>query len=713
MRKLDWALRHAEIGWRVFPITPNAKYPPIFEAWQTKASGNPDLIREWWTTYPDANIGGLTIDVRGRRLYVIDIDVRDGKPGIESFARLIGAPGNEPLPPTLTYRTPSGGWHYVFVDRADSTARQGPYSAEYDGIDVKTGNAMIVLPGSHTAAGPRSDEGDYIVEADVAPVDLPEWVERGRVRPARFDETYATVRVGQRDTDLTRFAGKLRREGNDEETIFTELLARNATFPIPKTVGDCRRIARSMMRYRPAPLFGTPLADTDLGNAKLLLAASANGIIWQPENKDWVMWDGRRWGSAIQSGQFTLDVIRLLWQTFRDSESGDDRKELYRRAIGLEFNVRQKNMWEVAKTLPGIAVANSDFDSRPYELNCQNGIVDLRTGVLKEHDPSALHTKIAPVDFDPQADMSEWEGFVLWCCSGNAEQARWLQILFGQALIGVQFETALAFFYGPGKNGKTQLTDAIMRTIGDYAIESTAELLVAKGKDQLHTEAIASLAGSRLVICPEPSRGTHWADGRVKMLTGGDTITGRHLFGREFRFTPSHTIVVHGNHQPEIRDHSDGMRRRMRLVPFENRVTDQQEVKRIGHKLAGPGVLRWLVEGTMAYLNGGETLPPSQVIVRATQDYFDEQDQIRRWMDDCCKLGDDLWEPIRDLYAVYVGWIKAEGIQFTDTSANMVKHLLTVFPRLERKARRRAGSTPMKGLQGIGLIMQNQEVNAP
>lgn len=70
---------------------------------------------------------------------------------------------------------------------------------------------------------------------------------------------------------------------------------------------------------------------------------------------------------------------------------------------------------------------------------------------------------------------------------------------------------------------------------------------------------IACLAGSRLVISSEVDEGKQLAEGLIKMITGGDTITARKLYQESFEFKPSFTLVLVANHAPKVSADDDAM----------------------------------------------------------------------------------------------------------------------------------------------------------
>lgn len=114
MNMLKHALEYAAQGFKVFPITPGAKKPPLIE-WRN-ASSEVGLITKWWTQWPNANIGfaagqsGFT---------VIDVDTKDGRNGRQTLAwlELEGCV----LTPTRMQRTPSGGLHYFYKGECATT----------------------------------------------------------------------------------------------------------------------------------------------------------------------------------------------------------------------------------------------------------------------------------------------------------------------------------------------------------------------------------------------------------------------------------------------------------------------------------------------------------------------------------------------------------------------------------------------------------------
>lgn len=134
--KLESALALAKRGFRVFPLRPNTKSGQILKSWLTEATSDPKQIRQWWTVDPDRNIGLVTTG-----FLVADLDIKNGKLGVESFESL----GLEMT--SLTFQTASGGYHIIYdsgTDYANAVDLLGPGS----GLDIRSRNGYIVGPGS-------------------------------------------------------------------------------------------------------------------------------------------------------------------------------------------------------------------------------------------------------------------------------------------------------------------------------------------------------------------------------------------------------------------------------------------------------------------------------------------------------------------------------------------------------------------------------------
>jgi hypothetical protein len=137
---LDAALDYAKLGWRIFPCD-RAKRPLTTHGFKA-ASDDPSQIRAWWQKHPDALIGFWP---GPSDIAVLDIDMKNGKDGMATFARLEGCPI---LPPTPTCVTPTGGMHLHYkmpVPRIGATVGAAGQGIG-DGLDWRGDAGYVILP---------------------------------------------------------------------------------------------------------------------------------------------------------------------------------------------------------------------------------------------------------------------------------------------------------------------------------------------------------------------------------------------------------------------------------------------------------------------------------------------------------------------------------------------------------------------------------------
>lgn len=122
------------------------------------ATTDEDLIRLWWTEWPNSNIGGAT----GNGLVVIDIDSEVG----ESTIRMYGDP-----PDTLEVSTGRGRHLYYIqpdLELEYRTTRGDTAAGLGDGVDTRGAGGYAILAGSSHVSG-----RDYVLHYR-EPVELPE-----------------------------------------------------------------------------------------------------------------------------------------------------------------------------------------------------------------------------------------------------------------------------------------------------------------------------------------------------------------------------------------------------------------------------------------------------------------------------------------------------------------------------------------------------------
>lgn len=129
---------------------------PLISQWQKRASCEPDEILSWHTWQPHANWGWLQDTT-----FALDVDPkRDGLDSLAQWEAETGGPNT-----TLTQRTQSGGWHFIYRQPSGGIRTEGDM---LPGIEIRATGAYIMLDPSVGQDGAWSlvDPGVAVAEPD-------------------------------------------------------------------------------------------------------------------------------------------------------------------------------------------------------------------------------------------------------------------------------------------------------------------------------------------------------------------------------------------------------------------------------------------------------------------------------------------------------------------------------------------------------------------
>ena len=316
---------------------------------------------------------------------------------------------------------------------------------------------------------------------------------------------------------------------------------------------------------------------------------------------------------------------------------------------------KQAMISEVQHRVP---VLHGQFDQDKTLLNTVNGYIDLTSGILKDHDIKKMFSHQTSVEYTDKIDCPEWDEFLNQIFAGDQELIRYIQKAVGYSATGSIKEQVMFILYGNGRNGKSIFIDTISDILGTYAKSMQADSIMVRQNKSGANSDIARLESARLVTSSEPNEGVRLDEELVKQLTGGDKVTARYLYGKEFEFKPQFKLWLATNHKPIIRGTDDGIWRRLMLVPFKVKIPDGQVDKNLKDKLKreSVGILNWIVEGSLLWQREG--LNPPISVTRASRQYREEMDVISLFVDDCCEVGDSYRAPAGELFKKYQSWAK-------------------------------------------------------
>jgi putative DNA primase/helicase len=395
-----------------------------------------------------------------------------------------------------------------------------------------------------------------------------------------------------------------------------------------------------------------PPAFSDEALALRFAERHASDLRFVAKWSKWLQWTGKHWRFDD-----TLHAFHLARALCREAAAECNKPKIPASVASAKTEAAVERLARADRRL---AATVDQWDADPWLLNTPDGVVDLRTGKIRVYRADDYMTKITAVG--PRGDCPRFKAFLNRIMDGDAALIAYLQRVFGYCLTGDTSEQAMFFGYGVGQNGKGVLLQTVSAILGDYAKAAAIET-VTESKTDRHPTELARLHNARLVTATETEEGRHWAESRIKLLTGGDVVTAHFMHKDDFEYVPQFKLFFSGNHKPGLRGASVAMRRRVGMIPFAVTVPEAERDPQLKDKLKRewPGILQWAVDGCLQWQKVG--LDPPEAVTKATDAYFTEQDSISFWIEECCERDPNAWTLTTALFTSWKIWAEKAGVR--------------------------------------------------
>lgn len=399
----------------------------------------------------------------------------------------------------------------------------------------------------------------------------------------------------------------------------------------------------------------------DMGNAERFVDLFGENVRYCYTEKKWYFYNSMRWsvdnlGVILRMADKCVEAMKAEAKLYlqADEESGGDMAKAFEKHMKSSRSNKSKKAMlnEIEHHLPILPI---QMDRYKMALNTPSGIINLKNGDVKAHNPEYYFTKITSVDCAEAADCPRWLAFLDDIFAGDKDLIRYIQKAVGYSLTGSTAEQCAFFLYGTGRNGKSTFIDVIRDVFGDYAANIQPETIMVKSSQSNAINSdIARLKGARLVTSVEPNEGVRLNEGLLKQLTGDDTVTARKLYSEEFEFKPEFKLWMATNHKPIIRGTDTGIWRRIHMIPFNVQIPEGKVDKNLTHKLKAEmtGIFKWCIDGCLMWQREGLQMPAA--VLKSVREYRREMDVISAFIEDKCTLEGTVQASM--LYAAYVSW---------------------------------------------------------
>jgi len=402
----------------------------------------------------------------------------------------------------------------------------------------------------------------------------------------------------------------------------------------------------------------------DTGNAQCVQKLYGGRFLHTRCN-GWLAYNGRFWDTRLAEAKLGQAIIDTLQR--RRHEAVDAKREDIVRAT--QPSAYHKNACK-SILIDLAAVDIGEFDCDPDLLNCQNGLIDLRTGELVPHCAEQQFTYCIPVEYDPDATSQEWLRFLRKAVYSQ-EMVDYLQMAVGYSITGHTREECLFYIHGPTRSGKGTFTETILHMLGKEPIATEVDLSTFIRRRDRDTQNfdLAGLKPCRFLVAGESTQYESLNAARIKTLTGGNEIRCAHKHRDLFTYRPQFKIWLTSNHSVNMDADDDAAWYRGQVIPFPNSHAGCED-KLLKQRLREPanlrGVLAWAVRGAIRWCASENGLVTPSCVRKATDEARQEHDYVAQWLAECIERVDgnpDAFVLNTELYASYRTWCEENGVK--------------------------------------------------
>ena len=430
-------------------------------------------------------------------------------------------------------------------------------------------------------------------------------------------------------------------------------------------------------------------ADDDphrLARVNLERYATRLGVDGQPAGRtlrywrdEWYVWKGcwyqkitEREFRAKLTGSIREEFVRLYRQAaaMADDKSSDDNgpQEVKKVNGGLVSNVMQATSSMVCVSSAAEPGTWMPTKERKNWISLANGILDIdavlaggeMADCLRPNSPEWFSPVSVPYVFDPLARCPVFDAFLEHNLEMDPERIKLLQEWAGYLLLPNTDEQKFMILVGEGRNGKSVFIAALTAMLGRENVSNVP--LESFG----HRFALTGTLGMLLNACTDCSEIEKAAEGVFKSFASGD----RMFFDRKgisgLTCEPTARVMLAANELPRIADRSQGIWRRMLLVPWkieiekERRIRGMDKVSFWNESGELPGVLNWAIEG-LARLRVQRGFTESAEMEKAKTEHMENSNPARKFLQEHCEEESSTAIRSSGLYEMYSKWATKNG----------------------------------------------------
>lgn len=299
------------------------------------------------------------------------------------------------------------------------------------------------------------------------------------------------------------------------------------------------------------------------------------------------------------------------------------------------------------------------------------------------HTSKFFTTNKLPLKYDPYSKCDLWKNFLNGIFD-DKEVITLLQQWFGYNLVPDTSIEKFMIFYGQGANGKGVISKMMINLLG----KENVSCLGLEAIDQTRSFALSALIGKLANIVGELNEVGKASEGLLKTIVSGENITIDRKYREPLSYTPFARFTFSTNVLPRIMDKSDGIARRLLLIPFEKQFLNEGEQDRRlidsnfwieSNELSG--IFLWALEGLRELKKNNKFIKPKSV-QNAINLYLKHTNPTSDFLNSNYAFNHEAIYSRRDLYHEYREWMSENGFSPLNVH-NFSNEVKRAFPLIQ------------------------------
>lgn len=278
--------------------------------------------------------------------------------------------------------------------------------------------------------------------------------------------------------------------------------------------------------------------------------------------------------------------------------------------------------------------------------------VRLRNGVVVEDNVVNYDCGFTPfyldVIYNPEAYDKNVDDFLNFICCGRKDMRIVIEEILGHILLVDRFPHKIFFLTGSGANGKSTFVEMITKFTG----ELSSHIDIANFDDGT---SLVSLVGKLVNVADDVDAVYLEKSKNLKTMASGNTVGARAIYSQPIALKNTATLIFTANEPPVFKDKSDGIGRRLLILPFENKV--KERIYNLDELLSTDNaksyILNLALTGVKRIYDNKLEMSTSETISEATKQYYLDNDSVLAYLNEYSNIENNTFNGVYMAYDNY------------------------------------------------------------